>query len=368
MALLGLHPFQRFDLESLPAWRHLSFNNEHIEADEQAVNELESAFRAAVGARRLLPFFRRYADCGRGILARCGGQPLVYEILGEALARLVYYYLFLTKRGRSSLATEGSSCTWSVDPELLQAARRRADELERTGERTSEYYPLSTDPPLFEWVRRNVRPVIEGYVGSRAIAPHAHVRVVTTRRFAHTWEHLYREHAFGYFHWDEFCYSLPLIIYLDDVGIDDGPYSYIEASDKMPQNLTVRAFTQAITCKLLAAPRLEEAHRETVARLPRIFRGGETVGLHLDQRVFDAATVRSMTGAAGTAILSDGFSLVHGGGHPSAGRRRALFVAHRFPRKRLLDACASASRRWWRLQVARPAARADGTRNEALPH
>jgi hypothetical protein len=351
MPIRGLHPFQGFELESLPAWRHLSFNEQHVEADEQAVNEIEGAFRAALGARRLRPFFAVYFRHAQGIFARSNKDPLVYEILSEGLSRLIFYYLFMTRRKRDCLATESSSYTWNLDPALLARTRRLADDLEKAGRRTSDYYALSTDRPLCEWVRRNVRPLIESYVGSSALAPHAHIRVVTTQMFGHTWQHLYEEHPFGYFHWDELCYSIPLIIYLDDVGSDDGPYSYVEGSDKCQQNLTIRAFTQAISCKLLPAARIDDAYRQVIARLPRIFRGGERVGSHLEERIFCDSVVKRMTGRAGTAILSDGFSLVHGGGHPSAGRRRALFVAHRYPRKKVLDGCASAARSWFRLRV-----------------
>jgi hypothetical protein len=369
MAVSGLHPFQRFELEHLPAWQHLCFNERNVQADEATVDEIEAAFREAVHRHNPRLMLRAYMRRARDLLARSDGDPLVYEILCEALARLIFYYLFMTRRGRPALAADGSACTWNIAPELLRATRARADELERLGERTSEYYALSEDRPLSDWVRHNVRPLVESYVGSSAVSPHAHIRVVTTERYADTWQHMYQEHPFGYFHWDELCYSIPLIIYLDDVGLSDGPYAFVEGSDKMPQNLTLRAFAQAVSCKLLPAARIDEQHRAVVAALPRVFRVGERVGSHLDRQPFDAAGVRYMTGVAGTAILSDGFSLVHGGGHPSAGRRRALFVAHRFPRKRLLDLCATAGRRWWRWRVPQPRAAAPqpGARGEVQP-
>jgi hypothetical protein len=355
MSLYGLHPFQNFELEGLPAWRHLAFNNEYVTSDEEAVNEIEAAFQHALRTRNLSRFVSIYIEQSRGILAHNERNPLVYEILCEALARLVFYYLFLTRRGRSSLAGEHSSvCTWVLHEELLRYARSLADELEQTGKRTSDYYPLTVDKPLSDWVREHVRPLIESYVGSSAVAPHAHLRVVTTELYGHTWDHRYADHPFGDFHWDELCYSIPLIIYLDDVQMTDGPYSYVEGSDKLPQNLTVRAFTQAITCRLLPSERIDDLHREAIAALPRIFRGGERVGSHLDRRVFESADVRSRTGAAGTAILAHGFSLVHSGGHPSAGRRRALFVAHRYPRKKVLDCAARAAKIWFRSRVRQP--------------
>jgi hypothetical protein len=355
MSLYGLHPFQRFELEGLPAWRHLAFNNECVTSDEEAVNEIEAAFQKTLQTRNLSRFVSIYIDYSRGILAHNGRNPLVYEILCEALARLVFYYLFITRRGRISLAGEHSSIvTWILDQELLRYARILADELERTGKRTSDYYSLKVDRPLSEWVRENVRPLIEAYVGSSAVAPHAHLRVVTTELYGHTWDHRYADHPFGDFHWDELCYSIPLIIYLDDVQMTDGPYSYVEGSDKLPQNLTVRAFTQAITCKLLPGECIDDSHREAIAALPRIFRGGERVGSHLDRRVFENADVRYKAGVSGTAILADGFSLVHSGGHPSAGRRRALFVAHRYPRKKVLDGATQAARIWFRSRVRQP--------------
>jgi hypothetical protein len=353
MPIAGLHPFQRFELESLPAWRGLPFNDQPAGPDEDAVNDMESAFQTALRERHLPPFIAAYVASARAILGRSGAQPLVHDILGEALARLTFYYAFLIRRRRAALATPDSSLRWVLDAGLLRHARRVADELERAGRRTSDYYTLADDPPLAAWVGHHVRPVIEDYVGSRAVAPHAHIRVVSTERFAHTWQHLYRQHAYGYFHWDELCYSIPLIVYLDDVGEADGPYSYVDGSDKWPQNLTVRAFMQAISCRLLPAAEIDDAHRRRVAALPRIFRGGERVGSHLDERAFAAAQVTRVTGVAGTAVLSDGFSLVHGGGHPSGGRRRALFIAHRYPRKRLLDVYAGVARRWWRLRVPR---------------
>ncbi len=286
-------------------------------------------------------------------------------MLGDAFSRLIFYYLFLTRTRRASLAVENSSCTWQLDSSLLRHARAIADEMEKAGRRTSKYYSLSEDPLLEEWVQMNVRPVIRSYVGSAAVAPHAHVRVVSTEAYQHTWQHMYAEHAFGYYHWDELCYSIPLIVYLDDVSATDGPYSYVEGSDKLRQNLTIRAFTQAISCKLLVTDNIDEAHKRRIAALPRIFRGGEMVGSHLDPKLFDDSLVRKMTGPAGTAILSHGFSLVHGGGHPSAGRRRALFIAHRYPRKRLLDLCAAVGARWWRLRTERPGTAAGGAPRKA---
>lgn len=351
MALLNLHPYQNFDLESLPSWRHLTFNSHGTELDEDAANGIEAAFQRALRARSLRRFVTIYFERAREILNRHRWDPFIHGVLGEAFSRLLFYYLFLIRKRRHSLATEGSVVTWRLDPSLLGHARDIADKLEKTGTRVSSYYDLSVDRPLSGWVREHVRPVIESYIGSRAVAPRAHIRVVNTQSFAHTWQHLYREHRYGYYHWDELCYSIPLIVYLDDVGVGDGPYSYIEGSDKFPQNFTIRAFMQAISCKLLVTDNFDDCHKRTVAMLPRIFRGGEQVGSHVDPALFDDRVVRHVTGVAGTAALADGFSLVHGGGHPSAGRRRALFIAHRYPRKKFLDMSAAAARMWWSMRM-----------------
>jgi hypothetical protein len=351
--LHSLHPYQEFDLEKLPSWRHCSFTNDNTRPDENAVNDIETEFQAALIARRLRHFSTVYFRRAREILGRSRWDPLVYDILAEAFSRLVAFYLFLIRRQRTSLAVGGSSVMWRIPPSLLGYARGLADEMEKNRKRVSSYYPLSNDKPLAAWVRENVRPVIESYVGSSAITPHAHIRVVSTDSYSRTWEYMYRDHPYGYYHWDELCYSIPLIVYLDDVTVWDGPYSYVEGSDKVPQNLTIRAFTQAISCKLLVTDNIDDSHKRKIAALPRIFRGGEMVGSHVDPALFSEQVVRRVTGIAGTATLSDGFSLVHGGGHPSAGRRRALFIAHRYPRKRLLDVGVAISRKWWRLQMPR---------------
>jgi hypothetical protein len=353
MPLFNLHPCQHFNLEELPNWSELRFNNEGTQSNEEAANGIELAFQGALRERGLGKFLTVYFERAREILDRSGWDSFVYEILGEALSRMVGYYVFLVRRSRSHLAMEGSSVVWRIEPSLMERARALADDVVANGQSVSPYYKLSEDRRLYRWVHENVRPVIESYVGSRAIAPHAHIRAVSAAAFGDTWEHLYAGNPYGYFHWDESCYSIPLIVYLDDVQVDDGPYSYVEGSDKLQRNFTIRAFTQAISCKLLVTNDFGDAYRKKIAALPRIFRGGEMVGAHLPASLFQEQAIRRMVGAAGTAVLSDGFSLVHAGGHPTNGRRRALFIAHRFPRKKLADTFSSISRSLWRLRVRR---------------
>ena len=356
MPLANLHPFQQFDLERIPSWRDFEFNKKNTERDENAANDMEAAFQRALREGSLRDFTSTYFGRAREILERYHWEPVIYEILSEAFPRMIRFYLFLRRRKRSSLAVQGSCHTWQIPLSLLIHARGLAEEMEKNGKRVSEYYALRDDPPLNRWVRENVRPVIESYVGSRAIAPHAHIRVVNTESFSNTWDYMYKDHPFGYYHWDELCHSIPLIIYLRDVSISDGPYSYIEGSDRSPQNLTIRAFAQAISCKLLITDKIDTAHKKKLAALPRIFRAGEMVGSHVDPALFTDGIVKRATGVAGTAILADGFSLVHGGGHPSGGRRSALFIAHRYPRNRLMDIWSAAARKWWQLRGPRSTA------------
>ncbi len=351
MALLGLHPCQRFNLEELPNWSECQFNDGGTGPNEEAVNDIEGAFREALQSHSLLRFVKVYIARGRGILERSGRDPFVYAILGEGLSRMVGYFFVFIRHHRDSLSASGSAVTWQIEPSLLQRARAIADEVEKSGKEVSPYYKLSEDPPLDLWVRKNVRPVIESYVGSRAVAPHAHIRTVSAARFGPDWQHLYAANPNGYFHWDESCYSMPLIVYLDDVHLQDGPYSVVEGSDKWPRNFTIRAFTQAISCKLLVTNHFDAEYKQKIAALPRVFRGGEMVGAHLARAVLDEQPIRTMTGPAGTAVLSDGFSVVHAGGHPTTGRRRALFIAHRYPRKKLVDVYSRLGGLWWKLRV-----------------
>jgi hypothetical protein len=367
MALLHAHPFQNFELEKLPQWQQLDFNNTDADFYEAIANRLETDFHATLRDGGILRFLSAYIRASREILDKSDWNPLYYALLEEASARLVFYYFFLTKRKRASLATEGSGVHWRIDPALLATARAIAGEMTKNGTRVSPYYKLSTDKNLDDWVAKNVRPVIEGYIGSTAIAPHAHIRVVDTASFKHTWDYMYADHPYGYYHWDELPYSIPLIVYLDDVGENDGPYAYVEGSDKFEQNYVLRAFTQAISCKLIQTDKIDAAHKKTIAGLPRIFRGGEMVGAHVDPELFTTHGVRKCTGPAGTAVLADGFSVVHGGGHPIAGRRRALFIAHRYPRKKLLSAWSAAAKALWQIRLKRRARIPSSNPNSRTP-
>lgn len=345
----ALHPFQAYDLSSNAEWNGIAVNTADDAFFEQKTRELEDAFRAAIERGGLFKFVGRYIRTSREMLRHADNYPLLRNLLKNALFRLVHYYVFIRHRTRPALAVKGSSYIWHLPPALIAKAQAAAAVQERDNA-TVRDYDLGGDPALKDWVMQNVHPIIQGYVGTKVVKPWAQIRYADAAKHGDGWSYIYKSHPFAYFHLDELLYSIPLIVYLTDVDATTGAFCYVEGTDKLSQNWVLRAFHQAVYHGSNVTCRTED-ERKTIASLPGPFRGGDLVGTFTGPAPFEKAEIVRVTGPAGTALISDGFQLVHAGGHPQVGARKALFVAFRYPQKRIADLIARAIAEYWSWRV-----------------
>ena len=353
MALTDLttHQFQVYDFEHLADWQGVEFWNADNAYFEERTRELDIAFQGAVESGELLRFVRTYTDISIEMLQRAKSLPLLVPLLQNALVRLINYYHFLRLRTRPFLCEHESVSSWQLEESLIAKARDVAAEMESHNVEVQDY-DLGTDPAMKKWLTTNIQPILRNYVGSPVIWPWAHIRYADAARHGNEWEYIYRQHRYAYFHFDEVCYSLPFIIYLSDVSEASGPFSYVDQTDKMPQNLLLRSYHQALWhgCKITCH---KESDRRTLASLPRVFRGGDLIGSIAGPQPFASHKIVPCTGPAGTAVLFEGFQLLHAGGHPASGSRKALFVAFRFPRNKLAQLVARTCGAIWRNRATR---------------
>lgn len=347
----NLHPFQAFDLSKIPDWQGIAINTKDDAYFEKQTGALEDAFEQALARGGFFRFLNTYIRISKDMLRHGQAYPLLRTFLQDALARLVHCYIFVRHRTRPWLATNGSSFVWQMPPTLIAKAQAASTELERDNV-TARDYDLDGDPALKDWVMTNVHPIVQGYIGSKAIKPWAHIRYADAARHGESWSYIYKGHPFAYFHLDEFLYSIPLIIYLTDVEATTGAFNYVEGTDKLPQNWVLRSFHQAV-CHGSKITCHSEAERRTIAGLPSVFRGGDLVGTFAGPAPFEKFKIVRVTGPAGTALISDGFQLVHAGGHPQTGARKALFIAFRYPQKRIADILAAVVTKYWSWRVGR---------------
>ena len=117
----------------------------------------------------------------------------------------------------------------------------------------------------------------------------------------------------------------------------------------MRQNPILRVFHQALYfhCKICCH---EEKDLRAIARLPSVFRGGDLIGHYVDSASFESHRIVPVVGRVGTTVLFEGHQLLHAGGHPKKGIRKAFFVAFRFPRKKIADLIAQSVEKFWRWQ------------------
>ncbi len=347
------HPFQSYDLTANPGWQGIAINTTDDAYFERQTGALEDAFRQALARGGFFGFLKTYIRISKDMLRHGGAYPILRTLLQDALARLVHFYIFVRRRTRPSLAVDGSSFVWQLEPSMIAKAQVAAAELERDNV-TVRDYDLGADPVLRVWVMKNVHPILQGYVGSKVISPHAQIRYASAEKHGKDWAYIYKSHSFAYYHLDELLYSMPLIIYLTDVEETTGSFNYVEGTDKLPQNWVLRSFHQAVWhgSKILCH---SEADRRTIAGLPSVFRGGDLVGTYTGPASFEKFKIVRVTGPAGTALISDGFQLIHAGGHPQEGSRKALFIAFRYPQKRIGDLLSAVVSKYWSWRVGRAA-------------
>jgi hypothetical protein len=289
------------------------------------------------------------------MLGRATDRSVLFPLLGHSLVYLIHYFYFLRLRTRPFLCERNSVYSWMMDPDLIARAREAAAVMERENIETQDYN-LNDDRALKAWLVKNIQPILQDYVGFTVGWPWAHIRYADATRHGKAWAFRYKQHPYGNFHFDQVCYSLPVIIYLDEVDEGCGPFTYVDGADKMPQNPVVRAYHQALyhDCKICC---YEDAHLRAIGKLPSVFRGGDLIGSYTGPKPFESHRVVELTGSTGHTVLFEGFQLLHSGGHPKTGSRKALFVAFRFPRKKFGDFVARAAAMIWRRRVARALAR-----------
>lgn len=361
VADLTKHPFQHFNLEQNPVWHGIAFNNEDNSYYKEKTRQLDQAFCDAVASNSLNSFVNVYVDVSVQMLQRAADRSVLMPLLGHALVYLVQDFFFLRLRTRPFLCQNDSVFSWQLDADLIAGARKVADEMERANVDTSNY-DLKSDPDLKAWLAKNVQPVIQDYVGIKVGWPWAHIRYADAVRHGAGWKHRYRHHAYANFHFDQVEYSLPIITYLSKVEPGNGPFTYVHGSDKIPQNPVLRSYHKALyhNCGIMCH---DDVHLRTIAGLPSVFRGGDLIGSYTGPKPFDSQRIVEVTGEPGKTVLFEGFQLLHTGGHPQTGMRKALFVAFRFPRKKLDDVVARAYEMVWRRRVARALARPSAIRD-----
>ena len=183
---------------------------------------------------------------------------------------------------------------------------------------TSHTISLRRGSAVDRWVRETYLPQAKrryrGVTGYRA-----HVRYAFNSGAPQDWdERFVTPHA--NFHWDQACNSFPFVLYLSNVGPNDGPFSvFVDSLDFRP-NLYLAAYDRYVTDR--------DGLDSHVA--------SDTVGRYLE--VIPPAGIREFTGPKGLGIMFAGRSVVHDGGFPSAGGHRlVIFFNARVPIMGLLD-------------------------------
>lgn len=278
----------------------------------------------------------------RNAILQCVKDPASLQsgaksILIDALTNLINIRVLQKSRRKEFLNEAASIRRWELGANLTSGVSEFVNQLDRAGKISANGlsvfdYNLRTDAALLDWVKTVYRPVLRDYVGE-AVMPVAHVRIANAIQDDNFWVGRYA-HEYANFHWDSTPYSFPLIIYLDDVDECDGPFSYVDTSDKLQQDYVLRALHMGVHKYTLCDDGLVD--KEKISQLPKILRNGERVGYFTGTDPFTKMEVKRVIGPCGTAALFDGFHLVHDGGFPKpGGSRRALFVNFRFPKQRL---------------------------------
>ena len=274
------------------------------------------------------------------------------NILFNTLANLINIRALQCSKKQNHLNEDASIRTWNLENELTSKVVEFVHDLERQGKVKQNGlsvfdYELKKDSKLLEWVQNVYRPTIRAHV-DEGMMPVAHVRVVNASRADNFWMPRY-EHEYANFHWDSTPYSFPLIVYLDEVGERDGPFSYVDSSDKLSQDYVLRAMHMAVhNFSMLKDGTVD---KKLISKLPRVLRQGDRVGFFTGAGPFEEMNVKKVLGSRGTTVLFDGFHLVHDGGFPQQGGSRcSLFVNFRFPKQRLYKHAANLAERWMRFR------------------
>jgi hypothetical protein len=167
-----------------------------------------------------------------------------------------------------------------------------------------------------------IHSIYRGHYGADVLSSTFAVRYINSQNPVVSKVTAYGE--FSDFHLDE-GKDFTCILYLSEVGPQNGCFSYIDGSPAVPKSHLLRALHQVVDFDLrLSNP-------EQVASLPLELRGGMGIGNYLDDekkgRVRTAKV--DLLGGPGDGIIFNGFDTIHRGGKPLSGSRTALFVSTR---------------------------------------
>lgn len=120
-------------------------------------------------------------------------------------------------------------------------------------------------------------------------------------------EKIYAQGKYSDFHLDE-SRGMTYVQYLSDVGLDDGPFEYIN------RDILIDGWLRYILSL--------GTHKKLPKELTEV---GNLTFPDLSS-VDDNLSINTLTGDAGSAILFSGFSMLHRGGKPRNGKRISLFL------------------------------------------
>lgn len=323
--------------------------DEQNEVFERYVLRIDSAFWEAVRGASMLGFVQEYLKVSKLMLQANFDSQVLAPLLQDALSRLILTIGFAKRRTRKHFCEQGSVHKFDFDPKIFDHARRTVDEMEVAGT-SNQDYDLSNSPEFLKWVQTTLQPIIEEFTGIKVFSPSGELRYHHAGVHQHRWQDRYRHHEFGDFHLDQSHYAFPFIVYLDDVGKENGPFCYIEGSDKEPTNYVLRAFHSAATHHCLLGGS-EDKDYSILGALPAVFRGGDRVGAFHTKSSFQNQKVETLTGPAGSGLLFNGFHLLHTGGNPTSGMRKSLFVGFRYPRAKLDSVLGNIVSSFWAFRM-----------------
>ena len=342
MPLIAQHPFQKFG--TLDNFRQGPVPGNEIYEDE--VIKLNGKFERLVQDGNYFRFISNYIDSSKLMLKLSPGRETIYPILQYSLAQLLSTAASLRNFTRDHFSTDGSIFKFSIDTGTLEHARQQVDDMESRSI-TNEKYDLKSIPEFRNFAKREIQPVIDEFTGYRSVGPKGELRFHDSEKHSHRWSDVYRHHDFANYHFDRSIVAFPFIVYLDDVGSENGPFTYIDNTDKFKQNYILRAF-HSVTTHILCIRGSSDEDLKALAKLPSVFFGGDLVGTFTGPSPFEDSYIKSITGPAGTALMFHGFNLVHSGGNPVNGTRKALFLNFRYPRAKIHRALSeSVARLYW---------------------
>lgn len=348
------NPFQSGNIRKLEYFAGVAYSEVRASEFDEFYRLSQMNFGEAVRNKSVTSLVMSYQNDVRQVFGSVSGLTKIEKnILKSTLSNLVYMFSVVLNSKRCALSENNSVKIWNLDLEMILRATTCLTSLVDSGAMggngvITSPYDLKEDRLLFSWVNDVLKPIIHAQVGE-GVTPIAHIRMA--RAIDNGLRHGRYVHQYANYHWDASTHSFPLIIYLDSVGERDGPFTYVDGSDKIEQNYVLRAIHTAVSSYIHTDGIISP---QAVASLPPLLRHGDRVGFYTGEELFEKNNVVDVLGEAGRAILFDGFHLVHDGGYPMAGHSRsALFESFRFPRQKLWRIKASVAKRYLTLRESR---------------